>query len=1008
MRRYRIFLIFAVIAVFALYKFGTSGATWREAASSAAGRLEDAAEDAAQYIHSPNIIAQETRRFEVDVPAATRKTPLQTPPPAKLPAGRKSSAAPASSPAVTPKLPQQHMPTIPTPALGQPHGNPANAILPESSSIEPVYWSKLPENFPVPSQSMIQLPSGKSRPIKRIQFDFKPETPEARAERMTKLDAIRDVFKKSWKGYRELAWEHDELKPVSGEFKDPFAGWRATLVDALDTLWIMDLKEEFADAVKAVSTIDFTTTSRADIPLFETTIRYLGGLLAAYDVSGKKYKVLLDKAVELAEVLYSAFDTPNRMPETYYYWRSQFASNPHRASSHVVLAEIGSLSMEFTRLAQLTGDHKYYDAIARITDHLEEFQNNTRLPGMWPTYLDASGCKVVAIDVPLQAPLNAPADYTSKAGAEASKPSLTPALEELLSPSGKKMVPLDLPDPIVLTPNGVDPNWVPPKEGLADPMLAALGNAAKMSALPALERRQLDIDRRTPPKKTPDLAADLLALQRGNMGRVKFDAASSSGLAVPAAPTCSPQGFVSSSNYGREEYTLGGMSDSTYEYLPKQWLLLGGQVEKYRTMYEWAMDVVKEHLIFRPMLPRGNDVLHSGKFNVQSLKDEPLIGNLEPENAHLTCFAGGMFGMGAKLFDRPEDLEIAKKLTDGCIYGYDMTATGIMPEAYDAAPCDNMKECPWNETLYHELLDPHSDSRLKNYQEQLQQYQVGLVSARSWYEEQMALYTAAPVPIANPIAAAEPTPTPSYVYADTLDRRQLIDLLDDATHVNIEDTPGVPAKAANPSPPAAVRSPAVPMNQDHESVMGGESEEGEGPPTRVQASPVIPELAQLSLTMPTFPYLYSPVPQLSHKEYVKNRIEEERLPEGVVRIGSRNYILRYPFLLTLLPTHVSLLTPASPEAIESVWYMYRITGSSHWREAGWRMFEAVVKATTTEFGNSAIDDVTKKTPELNDSMESFWLAETLKYFYLLFSEEDLINLDEWVLNTEAHPFRRPT
>jgi hypothetical protein len=40
-------------------------------------------------------------------------------------------------------------------------------------------------------------------------------------------------------------------------------------------------------------------------------------------------------------------------------------------------------------------------------------------------------------------------------------------------------------------------------------------------------------------------------------------------------------------------------------------------------------------------------------------------------------------------------------------------------------------------------------------------------------------------------------------------------------------------------------------------------------------------------------------------------------------------------------------------------------------------------------------------------MESFWLAETLKYFYLLFSEFDVVNLDEWVLNTEAHPFRRP-
>jgi mannosyl-oligosaccharide alpha-1,2-mannosidase len=43
-----------------------------------------------------------------------------------------------------------------------------------------------------------------------------------------------------------------------------------------------------------------------------------------------------------------------------------------------------------------------------------------------------------------------------------------------------------------------------------------------------------------------------------------------------------------------------------------------------------------------------------------------------------------------------------------------------------------------------------------------------------------------------------------------------------------------------------------------------------------------------------------------------------------------------------------------------------------------------------------------------DSMESFWLAETLKYFYLVFEEWDVVSLDEFVLNTEAHPLRRPT
>lgn len=74
------------------------------------------------------------------------------------------------------------------------------------------------------------------------------------------------------------------------------------------------------------------------------------------------------------------------------------------------------------------------------------------------------------------------------------------------------------------------------------------------------------------------------------------------------------------------------------------------------------------------------------------------------------------------------------------------------------------------------------------------------------------------------------------------------------------------------------------------------------------------------------------------------------------------------------------------------------------------MFEAVIRATKTDVGHSAIWDVTtpkEKKPDSTDSMESFWLAETLKYFYLLFAEPDVISLDDWVLNTEAHPFRRP-
>jgi mannosyl-oligosaccharide alpha-1,2-mannosidase len=71
----------------------------------------------------------------------------------------------------------------------------------------------------------------------------------------------------------------------------------------------------------------------------------------------------------------------------------------------------------------------------------------------------------------------------------------------------------------------------------------------------------------------------------------------------------------------------------------------------------------------------------------------------------------------------------------------------------------------------------------------------------------------------------------------------------------------------------------------------------------------------------------------------------------------------------------------------------------------WNMFESIVAQTRTEFGFSSIDDVTNTSPTKMDTMESFWIAETLKYFYLLFEDPNVVSLDDFVFNTEAHPFR---
>lgn len=264
------------------------------------------------------------------------------------------------------------------------------------------HWAKPKENYPLPAASIASIPTGTPKKIPKIQAEFGTETERVKNKRLYRQGRVKGELERAWSGYRKFAWLHDELLPESKGAKDPFCGWAATLVDSLDTLWIADMRDEFDEAANAVAKIDFTFTTRSDIPVFETTIRYLGGLIAAYDVSGGakgKYPVLLKKAVELAEVLMGIFDTPNRMPLLYYHWRPPYSSEPHRAGQ-VGVAELATLSMEFTRLAQLTDTAKYYDAVNRITDALVKMQKDgeTDVPGLFPEKIDASGCNRTAVN----------------------------------------------------------------------------------------------------------------------------------------------------------------------------------------------------------------------------------------------------------------------------------------------------------------------------------------------------------------------------------------------------------------------------------------------------------------------------------------------------------------------------------------------------------------------------------------------------------------------------------
>lgn len=208
------------------------------------------------------------------------------------------------------------------------------------------------------------------------------------------------------------------------------------------------------------------------------------------------------------------------------------------------------------------------------------------------------------------------------------------------------------------------------------------------------------------------------------------------------------------------------------------------------------------------MTPGNADILMSGSAYSDNSGVFP-----ESQMQHSACFAGGMVGIGAKVFERSDELAIARKLTNGCLWAYNSTQTGIMPEMFRLVSCRHSDQCEWNE--------------------------------ERWWR-------------------------------------------------------------------AIVSKP-----QDNFST--------------------------------------------HNRQLAPNVIKESRLPIGFYEVSDRRYQLR-------------------PEAIESVFVLYRLTGDPELQEEAWRMFTAIEKHTRTSTAYATLRDVTNEGSPKDNRMESFWLAETLKYF----------------------------
>lgn len=175
-----------------------------------------------------------------------------------------------------------------------------------------------------------------------------------------KANAVRDSFKKSYAAYKKYCYGHDELEAHSLKCDDSFlGGWGASLVDAMSTAQVMGLTDVFDDGVKKIGETDYTKTSLDKISFFETTIRHLGGLLSAYDLNGRKDKVLLDQASTLATRLARAWVGDNPAPfNSLLDWNQ----GPHpNTSTDAIVAETGTNILEFDRLSKFTGNKTYLE-----------------------------------------------------------------------------------------------------------------------------------------------------------------------------------------------------------------------------------------------------------------------------------------------------------------------------------------------------------------------------------------------------------------------------------------------------------------------------------------------------------------------------------------------------------------------------------------------------------------------------------------------------------------------
>ncbi|KAJ5832658.1 mannosyl-oligosaccharide alpha-1-2-mannosidase 1B [Penicillium riverlandense] len=274
----------------------------------------------------------------------------------------------------------------------------------------------------------------------KIQYDF----PAGTNRNDPRAEAVKQAYAREWNEYYKYAYPKDDLLPITHNGTADLFGWGASAVDGIDTAIVMGLTDIVEEQLKHIASVDFTKSAEI-VNFFDVNIRYLGGLLSAYDLlkSGmfpnkydpKLVDALLSQAKSLGTAISPVFDTVTGLPAS----QRNFTSGQVIQSTTTVngktynstnTAQAGTLILEYYRLSDLTGDESFRKNAQRAEEFLIKPNPAPTYPGLVGTELDTDTGNFITFDAGWQAGVDSFIEYLIKTYVYQPEDSLTPQMKD--------------------------------------------------------------------------------------------------------------------------------------------------------------------------------------------------------------------------------------------------------------------------------------------------------------------------------------------------------------------------------------------------------------------------------------------------------------------------------------------------------------------------------------------------------------------------------------------------